>query len=65
MPYHDEPAWESGQFIPDKARHWKPLALADWLNDYSDYLYRHIYGDKDNYHRAWRKLSHDVCVPHA
>ena len=63
LPYHDEPAWESGQFIVDKARHWEPLALADWLNDHSDYVYRHIYGDKDTYHLAWRKLGHEVCVP--
>lgn len=63
LSYHDEPAWESGQFIVDKARHWSALALADWLNDHSDYVYRHIYGDKDTFHLAWRKLGHEVCVP--
>jgi FkbM family methyltransferase len=63
LSYHDEPAWESGQFIVDKARHWRALALADWLNDHSDYVYRHIYGDKDTFHLAWRKLGHEVCVP--
>lgn len=63
LPYHDEPAWESGQFIVDKAPHWPALALADWLNDHSDYVYRHIYGDKDTFHLAWRKLGHEVCIP--
>jgi FkbM family methyltransferase len=63
LPYHDEPAWETGQFIIDKARHWQPLALASWLNDHSDYVYHHIYGDKDTFHLAWRKLGHEVCVP--
>lgn len=63
LSYHDEPAWESGQFIVDKARHWPALAIAGWLNDHSDYVYRHIYGDKDTFHLAWRKLGHEVCVP--
>lgn len=63
LPFHDEPAWESGQFIIDKARHWQPLALACWLNDHSDYVYHHIYGDKDTFHLAWRKLGHEICVP--
>lgn len=63
LSFHDEPAWESGQFIVDKARHWPALALADWLNDHSDYVYRHIYGDKDTFHLAWRKLGYGACMP--
>ena len=65
IPYHDEPAWESGQFIVDKGRHWKPLALTMWLNDHSDFVYHHVYGDKDTFHLAWRKMGHEVCVPTA
>ena len=63
LPHHDEPAWETGQFIIDKARHWAPLALTIWLNDHSDYVYRHVYGDKDTFHLAWRKLGHEACMP--
>lgn len=63
LPYHDEAAWESGQFIVDKSRHWKPLWLTAWMNDYSDYVYKHVYGDKDTFHLAWRFCGHDVCVP--
>ncbi len=63
VPRHDEAAWESGQFIVDKTRHWSALWLADWLNDRSDYVYQHIYGDKDTFHLAWRKLGQEVCVP--
>ncbi len=63
VPVHDEPAWESGQFIVDKSRHWRPLWLTVWMNDYSDYVYKHIYGDKDTFHLSWRKCGHEVCVP--
>lgn len=63
IPPHDEPSWESGQFMVDKGRHWRPLRLAVWLNDYSDFVYHHIYGDKDTFHLAWRKCGHEVCVP--
>ena len=63
VPVHDEPAWESGQFIVDKSRHWRPLWLTVWMNDYSDYVYKHIYGDKDTFHISWRKCGHEVCVP--
>lgn len=63
VPYHDEAAWESGQFVVDKSRHWRPLALADLMNHHCDYVYRHIYGDKDTFHLAWRRCSHEVCVP--
>lgn len=63
VPYRDEPAIESGQFAIDKTRHYKALWLADWLNDRSDYVYSHIYGDKDTFHLAWRKLGVDYCLP--
>ncbi len=63
IPVHDEAAWESGQFIIDKSRHWRPLWLTCWINDHSDYVYKHIYGDKDTFHLSWRYCGHDVCVP--
>ncbi len=63
VPVHEEPAWESGQFIVDKSRHWRPLWLTCWMNDYSDYVYKHIYGDKDTFHLSWRKCGHEVCIP--
>ena len=60
---HDEAAWETGQFIVDKSRHWQPLWLTAFMNDFSDYVYRHIYGDKDTFHLCWRLCGHEVCVP--
>lgn len=63
LPWHDEQAFESGQYIVDKSRHYKALWLTDWMNDYSDYVYKHIYGDKDTFHLAWRKAGHECCIP--
>jgi len=56
-------SFESGQFIIDKSRHWEPTWLAYWINCYSDYVYKHIYGDKDTFNIAWVKASHETCVP--
>jgi len=63
LQWYDEQAFESGQYIVDKGRHYRPLWLTDWLNDYSDYVYHHIYGDKDTFHLAWRKLGQECCIP--
>lgn len=63
LEWHDEQAFESGQYIVDKARHWDALWLTDWMNDYSDYVYKHIYGDKDTFHLCWRKARRECCIP--
>lgn len=53
----DRVAFESGQFYVDKAKNWKALAAAVFLNDFSDYVYSHIYGDKDTFNLAWHKTD--------
>lgn len=63
VPRHDEAAWESGQFVVDKSRHWRPLYAAHFMNQFSDYVYEHIYGDKDTFHLAWRMCGHATCIP--
>lgn len=63
LEHHNEPSFETGQYIIDKSRHYAPLWLTDWMNNYSDYVYRHIYGDKDTFHLCWRKLRHECCIP--
>jgi FkbM family methyltransferase len=60
-----EQAFESGQFLADKGRHWPALWLASWLNSYSDYAYAHVYGDKDTFNVAWRKLGAAADFPTA
>ena len=61
--HHAEPSFESGQYVVDKSRHYRALWLTDWLNNHSDFVYHHIYGDKDTFHLAWRKLGHECCIP--
>jgi len=53
----DVPGFESGQIVIDKQKCWEPLLLAMWYNEYSDFYYRHIHGDKETYHMAFRKLG--------
>lgn len=63
VPYRDEPEFESGQILVDKRRCWKPLQLSMWFNEYSDFWYQHIHGDKDTFHMAWRKLGVEYAMP--
>jgi hypothetical protein len=51
-----EPEFESGQILVDKRRCGKALALALWFNAHSDFFYRHIHGDKETFHLAFRRL---------
>jgi len=61
--YRDEPEFESGQIVLDKARCFRPLSLAMWFNEYSDFWYRHIHGDKETFHIAWRRLDAPYAMP--
>lgn len=63
VPPQNCPGIESGQFIVDKGRHWRPLWAACLLNAMWDFTYKHIYGDKDTFNLAWRKCGHEMCVP--
>lgn len=63
VPRREDTSFESGQFIVDKSRHWNPLWLTCWLNSFSDYVYRHIYGDKDTFLLAWQKAGQEFCLP--
>jgi hypothetical protein len=61
--YRDEPEFESGQILVNKERCWHALQVAMHLNEYSDFYYRHIHGDKETFHFAWRKLGQDYAMP--
>jgi hypothetical protein len=63
VPYRDEPEFESGQIVLDKARCFRPLSLAMWFNEYSDFWYRYILGDKETFHLAWRRLGAPYAMP--
>ena len=61
--YRDEPEFESGQMVLDKRRSWKALQLTMHYNEYSDFYYQHIYGDKETFHMAWRRLGQPYAMP--
>lgn len=53
VPFRDEPSWETGQVVLDKARCWRPLQVALHMNMHSEVFYPHTHGDKDTFHLAW------------
>lgn len=61
--YRLEPEFESGQIVVDKGRCWRALNLAWWFNDHSEFFYRHIHGDKETFHMAWRRLEQPYAMP--
>ncbi len=63
VPFRDEPTFESGQLVLSKRRCSKPLSLTMWMNEHSDFWFRHIYGDKDTFHLAWRRLGQSYAMP--
>jgi hypothetical protein len=48
---------ESGQFCLDKRLSWRPLNLAWFYNDRSDYYYRYCHGDKHTFEVAWARCA--------
>lgn len=63
VPHRDEPEFETGQVVVDKAPCWGPLHLTMWMNEHSDFWYRHIHGDKETFHIAWRQLGAPYAMP--
>lgn len=61
--YRNEPEFESGQIVIDKSRCMRALSLAMWMNEHSEFWYRHILGDKETFHFAWRKLDQPYAMP--
>lgn len=61
--YRDEPEIDGGQILLDKEKSWRPLWLTMWFNEYSDYFYRHVWGDKDTFRFAWHRLEQKFSMP--
>lgn len=61
--YRDEPEFESGQLLVDKQRCWNALQVTMWLNEYSDFFYRYIHGDKETFHLGFLKVSKTYAMP--
>jgi hypothetical protein len=54
---------ESGQLLVDKARCWTALQVAMHMNEYSDFYYRYVHGDKSTFFLAWRVLGQRFGMP--
>src|SRR4051812_13671232 len=63
VPWRNEPEFESGQIVLDKARCWAALQLTMHLNEWSDFYYQYVYGDKETFHLAWRMLNQAIVMP--
>ena len=63
VPYRHEPEFETGQIVVNKKKCWAALALALWYNERASFYYQHIYGDKDTFHFAFRKLGRPYAMP--
>lgn len=50
---------ESGQLLIDKGLCWRELLLALFLNRHADYTYKLLWGDKDTFPIAWRRLGRE------
>lgn len=61
--YVHEPEFESGQIVLDKERCWEALCLTMWYNEHSDFFYRHVHGDKETFHMAFRKTATAYAMP--
>lgn len=56
---------ESGQFVIHKRLSWRPLNLAWFYNDHSDYYYRYCYGDKHTFQAAWTRCAQPFVMWHS
>lgn len=63
LDYRGDREFESGQLCVDRRRCGRELLLALWLNEHSDFWYRYVWGDKDTFQLAWRKLGRDWAMP--
>jgi hypothetical protein len=63
VPFRDEPEFESGQIVVDKEKCWRPLRLAMWFNEHSDFYYQIVHGDKDTFRFAWHRLGQAYAMP--
>ena len=61
--YRDQPEFETGQVVLNKRTCWRPLLLAMWMNEHSDFWYQHVHGDKETFHFAWLRLGFTWAMP--
>ena len=57
VPYRAERGFDTGQMLINKSKVWKALRLTLWYNEYSDFYYQYVDGEKETFHMAFRKLN--------
>lgn len=55
--------FESGQIIVSRFKHLAALDVALLLNEWSDYVYQWVYGDKDTFLLAWHLVGKRFAMP--
>jgi hypothetical protein len=60
--YRSTATIESGQVVVDKERCWHALQLTLFMNEHSDFYYRHLAGDKDTFFIAWLRLGQPFAM---
>jgi hypothetical protein len=63
VPYRDEAEFETGQVLVNKEACWRALNLCLWYNQYHELFYRHVHGDKETFHMAFRRLNAPYARP--
>jgi hypothetical protein len=63
IPWEHGLGTESGQLLIDRRASWQPLHLAAHFNSQADFMYRIVYGDKDTFPLAWKKLARTFARP--
>ncbi|MCI0379254.1 MAG: alpha-1,3-mannosyltransferase family protein [Gemmataceae bacterium] len=58
------PPLESGQMLIDKRRSWPQLQSTLWYNAHADYVYRHLWGDKDTFALGWALHGRPYAMLH-
>jgi hypothetical protein len=58
--FQDRPA-ESGQLVINKRQCWRELNLAWFYNEHAEFTYRAVWGDKDTFPIAWKRLGRDYA----
>lgn len=60
---HAARPFESGQILVNRKRCLAALDVAVFLNEWSDYVYEWVYGDKDTFLLAWHLLGQRYHMP--
>ena len=64
IPSRQEIAWDTGQILVDRSRHWRALNLATWLDVNDDFFHGQFSGDHALQLAFWR-LGSTYSVPQA